>query len=330
MSAHSSLDARKRPAFALALFLCGAVAPIAAGCGANIVTASSPTIQILPPASAGRLTEHVVLISIDGLRPDAIAQFNARTMQELIADGSHTLTALTVIPSKTLPSHTSMLTGEPPERHGVVWNTAFEDQPGTLEIPTVFSVARSNGYTTAAFFSKAKFTHLQRPGTLDYSQSPRGWFGRWTAERTTRDVETYLKGARPNLLFVHLPDPDVAGHSRGWMSADYGRAVLRADAAVARIKAAADAAYGNGGYTLIVTADHGGQDKDHGTDHELDVHIPWIAWGRAVQRGVLPPNTVRTIDTASTVLYLLGVSSPPNWAARPLTAAFAPALRTAQ
>lgn len=271
-----------------------------------------------------------MLVSIDGLRPDAIVEFNARTLQQLIADGSHTLRAMTVVPSKTLPSHTSMLTGEPPERHGVLWNTAFEDRPGTLEIPTVFSVARKSGYTTAAFFSKAKFSHLQRPGTLDYSQSPRGWFGRWTADRTTRDVEDYLQHSRPNLLFVHLPDPDVAGHSAGWMSSAYGRAVKRADDAVARIRRAADTAYGAGAYTLIVTADHGGQDKDHGSDHELDVHIPWIAWGRGVQRGVLPPDTVRTIDTASTVLYLLGVDSPTAWAARPLTAAFAATLRTAQ
>jgi predicted AlkP superfamily pyrophosphatase or phosphodiesterase len=247
-----------------------------------------------------------------------------------MAEGCHTLEATTVVPSKTLPSHTSMLTGEPPERHGVLWNTAFEDEPGTLSIPTVFSVARSRGYATAAFFSKSKFSHLQRPGTLDYSQSPRGWFGKWSADKTTRDVEAYLSSARPNLLFVHIADPDLAGHSHGWMSEDYGAAVLRADAAVARIQQAATAAYGRDAFTLIVTADHGGQDNDHGSDHELDVHIPWIAWGRGVQPGVLPPTTVRTIDTAPTVLYLLGVESPTVWTSRPLTAAFSPNLRTSQ
>jgi predicted AlkP superfamily pyrophosphatase or phosphodiesterase len=302
----------------------------ASGCGARIIAAPPGTAVPREPALSARLTEHVVLVSIDGLRPDAIAEFGAPTLQRLIREGSHTLSAQTVIPSKTLPSHTSMLTGEPPDRHGVLWNTAFEDKPGTLEIPTVFSLARTSGYRTAAFFSKAKFSHLQRPGTLDYSQAPRGWFGRWGADRTTRDVEQYLTDARPNLLFVHLPDPDVAGHSGGWMSADYGRAVQRADAAVARIIKAADEAFGSGEYTLIVTADHGGFDNDHGSEDPRDVHIPWIAWGRAVLPGVLAPNSIRTIDTASTVLFLLGVEVPPAWQAKPVSTAFAADRRTAQ
>ena len=310
---------------------CGvlAMAIATAGCGASIVTSPPQSAALLVPVTSS-LTEHVILISIDGLRPDAIAQFGASTLQRLIAEGSHTLSAQTVLPSKTLPSHTSMLTGEPPERHGVLWNTAFEDRPGTLEIPTVFGLARSSGYHTAAFFSKAKFSHLQKPGTLDYSQAPGGWFGKWRADRTARDVETYLQKSRPNLLFVHLPDPDLAGHSDGWMSAGYGRAVQRADAAVARIIKAANDAFGTGGFTLIVTADHGGQEKDHGSDNTLDTHIPWIAWGRAVHPGVLTDATVRTIDTASTVLFLLGVDSPSGWQAKPIAAAFAGASRSSQ
>jgi predicted AlkP superfamily pyrophosphatase or phosphodiesterase len=304
----------------LALVLAAGVGTSA--CGARLVVAAPSTLPSLSASVKSAMSSHVVVVSIDGLRPDAIQEFDAPTLQRLMAEGSYTLSARTILPSKTLPSHTSMLTGEPPERHGVLWNTAFDDRPGTLEIPTVFSLARDAGYRTAAFFSKAKFSHLQKPGSLDYSQAPGGWFGRWSAERTTTDVEKYLASAKPNLLFVHLPDPDAAGHSRGWMSTDYGEAVLRADAAVARLMKAANTTFGVGAYTLIVTADHGGQNKDHGSDDELDVHIPWIAWGRAVHPGALPPDSVQTVDTASTVLYLLGVDRPAAWAAKPVAPAF--------
>jgi predicted AlkP superfamily pyrophosphatase or phosphodiesterase len=287
-----------------------------------VLAPEGPGVPLSTSAPETALSRNVLLVSIDGLRPDAIAAFNAPTLSKLIREGSYTLAASTILPSKTLPSHTSMLTGEPPDRHGVMWNNAINDEPGTLEIPTVFGAARQQGYRTAAFFSKAKFSHLQVPGTLDYSQSPGGWFGRWSSDSTLRDVEKHLATNTPNLLFVHLTDPDVAGHSYGWMSAQYGRGVLRADAAVNRLIKAADAAYGAGKYTLIVTADHGGNGKDHGSDNPLDVTIPWIAWGRSVAPGEITGHPVRTMDTASTVLYLMGVDAPRGWMGVAVRSAF--------
>jgi predicted AlkP superfamily pyrophosphatase or phosphodiesterase len=290
-------------------------------CSARYVRSEVPHAPAVPPASRG-LTEHVILVSIDGLRPDAIRRFGAVTLQRLMREGSYTLTATTILPSKTLPSHTSMLTGEPPERHQVFWNTVATQKRDEIELPNVFSAARSSGYSTAAFFSKSKFNALQREGTLDYSQAPGGWFGRWSGSRTAGDVEDYLATARPNLLFVHVPDPDAAGHRSGWMGSEYARAVRKADAAVGRLLAAADTAFGAGNYSIIVTADHGGHGRDHGSDRLEDVTIPWIAWGRAVKPGLLDASVVRTMDTASTVLWLLGVDEPADWAGSPVTGAF--------
>ena len=295
---------------------------LVASCGSAhyLVGPVRPVATDLPPAS---VTRHVVLISIDGLRPDAIRAFSAPTLQKLTREGSYTLRASTITPSKTLPSHTSMLTGEPPERHGVLWNTVLTADADRIEQPNVFSVAHARGYRTAAFFSKAKFQPLQRPETLDFSQSPGGWFGRWSSERTVGDVERFLSSSRPNLLFVHLADPDRAGHASGWMSADYGRAVRQSDAAVTRLVQAADTAFGSGNYTLIVTADHGGHGFDHGSADPRDVTIPWIVWGRGVQTGELADIGVRTMDTASTVLWLLGLDEPGDWSGSPVIAAFA-------
>ena len=291
---------------------------------------AAPNYVIAPPQAApgfavpGRaLTRHVVLVSIDGLRPDAIATFDAPTLQRLIREGSFTLTATTILPSKTLPSHTSMLTGEGPERHHVLWNNAATARMDEVEVPTIFGVSRGYGYRTAAFFSKSKFHPLQRPGTLDYSQAPGGWFGRWSGARTASDVETHLRSSAPNVLFVHLSDPDRAGHSAGWMSREYGRGVADADAAVARILAAAERAFGAGQYSVIVTADHGGHGHNHGSDDPRDVTIPWIAWGQGVTPGELRNASVRTMDTASTVVWLLGVPEPTDWLGSPVTAAFA-------
>jgi arylsulfatase A-like enzyme len=292
-----------------------------AGCGAKYVVAEAPWPDV-QPVSAPAVTRHVVLISIDGLRPDAIDAFKAPTLQRVLREGSYTLSARTIVPSKTLPSHTSMLTGELPDRHGVLWNTLATAKSDEVGLPTVFGVARAHGYRTAAFFSKSKFQALQKPGTLDYSQAPRGWFGRWSGGRTVDDVEAHLRAVKPNLLFVHLSDPDKAGHNRGWMSADYGRAVTRADEEVARVIAAAEASFGKGAFSLIITSDHGGHGFDHGTDDPRDVTIPWIAWGQGVRAGELTGSEVSTVDTASTVLWLLGLREPTDWQGAPVASAF--------
>jgi len=288
-------------------------------CQANRLVAPAVSMPPPPPSAYSRA---VIVISVDGLRPDAIATYRAATMSRLQAEGSYSLSAQTIVPSKTLPSHTSMVTGELPSEHGVLWNNAFTHRSGTLAIPTIFSEARAGGYRTAAFFSKTKFRHLQQPGALDYSQAPGGWFGLWSADRTARDVETYLASHAPHLLFVHLADVDTAGHRHQWMSPRYGQAVVTADAAVARILAAAERAYGNGLFTVILTADHGGHGRDHGSAEATDTTIPWIAWGRGVVAGQLPDRTVTTVDTAATVLYLLGLDRPAGWAGTAVVAAF--------
>ena len=298
-----------------------AAAVLSSGCGARYVSSprSAAVVNVSATAAA---TRHVVLVSVDGLRPDAIDVFNAPTLKSLIAEGSYSRAARTITPSKTLPSHTSMLTGLPPAQHGVLWNNVLSAKKEVVETPNIFSVARAHGYVTAAFFSKSKFNALQRAGTLDYSQAPGGWWGRWPSERTVADVERHLADARPNVLFIHLSDVDRAGHATGWMSPAYGRAVLTADGAIARIRAAADRAFGTGAYTLLVTADHGGHERNHGSADPRDVTIPWIAWGRGVAPGALDSVPIQTMDTAATVLWLLGVASPPDAAATPVTAAF--------
>src|SRR5688572_18685832 len=189
-----------------ALLLVGSISMAACG-GHYIRSTAPPLVRSLPLASISR---NVLVVSVDGLRPDAIGTYGAPTLQRLMREGSYTLSASTIHPSTTLPSHTSMLTGQPPERHGVLWNNVATADADSIELPNIFSVARAHGYSTAAFFSKAKFQPLQLRGTLDYSQAPGGWFGRWSSARTMTDVTNYLRGgARPNVLFVHLTDADA-------------------------------------------------------------------------------------------------------------------------
>ena len=280
----------------------------------------------LPEAALEQRSEHVVIISLDGMRPDAIGKFGARTIQRLMREGTYTLQAQTILPSKTLPSHTSMLTGVDVDQHGIDWNSDQTDAHGHVDVPTVFGLAKARGFRTAAFFSKTKFHHLESPGTIDYVRSPKGGLfdSQWLAPYTVSQVAKYLETTpeAPNLMFVHIGEADYAGHLYGWMSGMYQKAVRQADDAVARVLDEATDRFGAGNFTVIVTADHGGHDRNHGSKDPRDTTIPWITWGKGVQQGASIPAGVRTMDTAATALWLLGIHSPGEWVGRPVASAF--------
>jgi arylsulfatase A-like enzyme len=300
---------RSRPGWRAVRVAAWTGAAMAALASAGALPAQDPGSMVTPP------TAHLVVISIDGLRPDAIDRFGLGTLQRLMAEGSHTLEATTVIPSLTLPSHASMLTGVGPHVHGITWNTHIPSR-GPVPVPTVFELARAHGHHVAAFFAKAKFRHLDRPNAYDYRAVPLWNADKMMATEVIPDVIQYLQHLRPNLLFVHIGEPDYAGHVLGWMSMGYGWAVRRADAAVAEILRAAEAAYGADGFTLLVTSDHGGHGRSHGSADARDVLVPWLVYGRGVAPG--HATGVRTVDTAATVLWLLGVPIPDHMDGRPV------------
>jgi arylsulfatase A-like enzyme len=269
------------------------------------------------------ITEHVVIISIDGLRADAIDRFSPTFMRRLARDGAASFTAQTIQPSQTLPSHTSMLTGTEPDVHGITWNSDQTLVRGQeLPVPTIFGIVRQHGLTTAAFFSKSKFHHLEVARDLNYSQSPNGGWGKILAFRTAEDVERILAHSKPNLMFVHLGEPDYTGHFIGWMTGAYGAAIDAADKAVGRILGAADRSFGRGKYVVILTADHGGLGRAHLKVDPVNRTIPWVAWGQGVAPSVTLPVGIRTMDTAATALWLLGIPIPSHMVGRAVSDAF--------
>jgi hypothetical protein len=205
--------------------------------------------------------------------------------------------------------------------HGVTWNNDQTAARGVVAAATIFELAKAEGLRTAAYFSKSKFHHLRKPGTLDHSEAPSG-LNFLMATETVEATVRYLAHERPNLLFVHIAEPDYAGHTVGWMSFVYGWAVRRADGAVRRVLEAADTAFGAGNYTVLLTADHGGHKRTHGTDAPEDMTIPWIAWGRGVRAGEITARALQTMDTAATALWLLGVERPAEMVGEPVRAAF--------
>jgi predicted AlkP superfamily pyrophosphatase or phosphodiesterase len=73
----------------------------------------------------------VVLLSIDGLKPDYVLSADAHglkvpNLRLLVSEGAHATAVTGVFPTVTYPSHATMLTGVAPARHGIYSNHPFD------------------------------------------------------------------------------------------------------------------------------------------------------------------------------------------------------------
>jgi hypothetical protein len=283
-------------------------------------TAIHPPVATPKPAPtetpAPAHIEHVVIISIDGLRPDALFAADAPNLDKLIARGAYSPNAQTVKISETLPSHASMLTGVFPEKHGIQWGVPYIGWPG-LTRPTLFSLAHEAGLSTAMVFGKQKLNYLVLPNSVDEL------FGADTHDVEVKDrALAFIEAGLPNILFIHFPDVDRVGHSYGWMSSYQLEAITFVDGLIGEIVAALDKGSYLDSTLLIVTADHGGHGLRHGDDSPEDRTIPWLAAGPGVPPGITLTTPINTYDTAPTALHALNLPVPADWDGKPILEIF--------
>jgi arylsulfatase A-like enzyme len=105
-----------------------------------------------------RHATHVILISVDGLRPDMYLDSSWPTpnLRYLMKQGTYAMHLKSVFPAYTYPSHTAMVTGALPARSGVYFNQPkrgngqWDWYSTSIRVPTIWKVLRKNGMTTAA------------------------------------------------------------------------------------------------------------------------------------------------------------------------------------
>ena len=281
--------------------------------------------------------QHVFVVSMDGASPAVIVQSKMPVLKQLVAEGAHTWTAKTIFPSKTLPSHVSMLTGFSPAKHAVLWNDWIPTN-GLVRVPTIFSEAERAHLSTAMFVGKEKVRHLLVPGTVeqfDFNRRSSIKIIKTEAGETKTNIESTVKARvvaedaaayilkfKPNLCFVHFTDGDDIGHEHGWASKEQKQALSEVDTALGVVcQAIRDAGIAEES-VLLITADHGGHEQTHGLNTNDDMTIPWVAWGKGVKKGFQIIAPVVTYDTAATALWLLDLPLAERLDGYPVATAF--------
>ena len=250
----------------------------------------------------------VILILVDGMRPDGILGCNHPYLSSLRSSSSYSFSASTVMPSVTLPCHTSLFFSVDPSRHGITTNTWM---PPVRPIEGICEIVSKFGKKAAMIYNWEELRDLSRPGSLAFSHYERLPNEHATALIREQEMSTlaldYILEESPDFLFLYLGYTDSAGHNFGWMTPHYFEAVANASSCIESIISKLPQ-----GYEAIITADHGGHDRSHGADIPEDMTIPIIGHGPSFDAGQIF-GKANIKDIAPTVTHLLGLPNAPEW-----------------
>jgi len=281
-------------------------------------TSTQESIATISPTPRPKVSR-VLIVSFDGLRPDAIQAGNLTTTLGLMKTGAYTLKAQTIKPSWTLTSYAAMLVGTCPAKNIARWDEFVPENGYALGVD-LFDVAHAAGLRTVMTVAQEKLSQITEPTSTDF-------FSFVDKTDKIEDTTSVLRLALDQisqgfgLMFVEFAEGDTAGHEKGWMSREQLDVYAREDKGLGEMLLTLQ---GKGMYddTLImVVSDHGGHDQTYGTDIPEDMTIPWIVSGPGIVPGELSTQ-VYIMDTAATAAYALGLSIPPEWDGIPVYEAF--------
>jgi predicted AlkP superfamily pyrophosphatase or phosphodiesterase len=255
------------------------------------------------PEPAGEPCEHVVVVSVDGLRPDFYqGDYDAPTLKSIAAAGFRALAVESVYPSSTYPAHASIVTGVSPARHGIPANTTWTELGSTrdwywyakdLKARTLWQAARDRQLKVALTYwpttvgatadlvlgeiwdpegkeTVKRLATAATPGLLAELALAVGIPQEKIAEDraaidafVSRAAAYVFRKHKPNLQFVHLLNVDEVQHKQGPTAPGVREAVRVQDENVARIRKAIEESGVAPRTTLIILGDHGFASIEH-------------------------------------------------------------------
>lgn len=307
----------------------------------RVIPCALVALFLLAACRPGGPPPSVLLVTIDTLRADRVGAYGAREVRTPAIDG---LAARGVLFEEalasaplTLTSHSTILSGLEPPRHGVRDNGSYVFPPSRDTLATLLA---ARGHATAAFVGAYVLDRrfgLERgfqayddrivrrsEGTSALESERRG------AEVTEAALRWLAQAPAPFFVWVHLYDPHApydppSPFREQYAGRPYDGEVAYADSCLGLLLPAAEAA-ARGRLVAAVTADHGESLGEHGEPthgffvYQPTLRIPLVLAGPGVPRGERRGGPARTADLAPTILALLGHGVPPGLDGRSLLA----------
>ena len=254
--------------------------------------------------------EKVILISIDGMRPDGFLSCGNPFIEKMMSMASYTLKGKTVFPSVTLPCHMSMFHSVPPERHGITTNLYI---PFARPLNGLFERIKYARKVSAMYYGWEPLRDVARPESLKFSAYLNAYMEDNTDASLTDMALERIRKSKPDFVFLYMVETDEkGGHDHGWMTKEYLDCISGAIDNVRRVWEE----FGDE-YTIVVTADHGGHDRAHGTAMPEDMTIPMFFIGKRFEAGKQLED-ISILDIAPTIADVMSVRPEEEWEGRSL------------
>ena len=255
---------------------------------------------VWPAIAQEKAAPLLVVISVDGLRPDYVTAADAHRakvphLRKFLHEGTYAQGVTGVIPTVTYPSHTTLMTGVWPAKHGILANQTFDPLQKNHEgwywyaedirVPTLWDAAAAAGRTTASIqwpvtagakinwnipeiwragtSEDAKLVRVvSTPGLLAEAKAAIGEY-RGGIDATPESDEVrgkyavwILENKRPSLLTLHLIALDHIEHEAQPFSPKAMAVLERLDAVIGKVWAAAERVAPGNAFVAVVS-DHG-------------------------------------------------------------------------
>jgi hypothetical protein len=274
-----------------------------------------------PPRPSG-----VVVIGIDALSTEGLQFAGTPNLDTLIRRGALSLATRGVMPTVSAPNWASMLLGAGPEQHGITKNgwtketttiaPAEKDADGYF--PSIFSLVKRAvpGSRTAMFYDWDELANFYNPRDISAEVFSKEY------HESVKKAAAYILSEKPAFTFIYIGHVDDVGHESGHGTDAYRKAVSEVDDAIGGLLKELKKGGVFDSTLFFVISDHGGVGHGHGGESMDEIEVPWIVSGpgTVVDRLLQKPNN--SLNTASTVAWVLGLRQPDAWIGRPVLEAF--------
>ncbi|MBR4173221.1 MAG: alkaline phosphatase family protein [Clostridia bacterium] len=254
-------------------------------------------------------SKKVILILIDGMRPDGFENCGNPYIEDIKRNSSYTLNAQTVCPSSTLPCHLSLFYSVSPEVHKVMVN---EDTPQTSDLTGLFDNLKAANKKSCIYYSWEPLRQIPHLESITSAEFVNLYDFEDIDNIITERAIKGIKEIKPDFAFIYLGKTDDVGHKISWMSKEYLECINSAIDNVKKIAAAT-----KDEYTIILTADHGGLNHSHKFCRIEDMTIPLFICDDDMEKGELKGD-ISILDLTPTIADMLGINKSCEWEGKSL------------